>query len=306
MKILITENQLRALSELEFKSSPAQQIASPEFMMGEAIPITFKIGEILYGKKRIIGFHTSEIGKINNIKNIIGKRKTISAFTQFYGNYNRYDSWRPFRGAQTYGGIIYKIEGDLLLSSDIDVRSRPDENGIRWVGSSLIIPRDILDNFNNGLNQVYKKYGLDPIRVNDFLSQKNNKNVTNFIKEYIAYTQNFIITNKDKILSFLSSEREGQGEDWNEVLLSNIQILEIIWCPEMIFEKDSHSDNYFYRYRMHNKDEYDVHTGYYHTINQNKLQSFINYIQKQLESLTNGNVYTCEDYDFNDFLNFNH
>jgi hypothetical protein len=299
------------INEIQFKQSVPDIIGLNNddmslLLNGMPIPITNKLGEFLYNKKRINAFHVSEVLQINNMKNIIGKNKTISAFTNFLVGRNGIDD-DIFKGSQTNGGILYKINGELLLSSTIDVYSRPDENGIRWVGTGEIIPRNLRNDFEDGLDNIIKKYVSDgkfgysakPMGrgaqspIGAFLSDKTNKNRTNLIRDYITYTQDYIMSHKDEILSYLAENKDNRGENWNEVLLTNITILEIMWSPSTIFHYDNSEDNYYMYGRKYTEDE-DGRLNNKYIIEKEELPQYINYIQKLLESLTNGKVYNYQ------------
>jgi hypothetical protein len=297
MKILVSENQIKKIiSELEFKVSAPEQIRNFIPGYGWKVPITYKIGEKLYENNRITAFHVSDIGNINNMKYILNTKKTISAFTTQRSSHRHHNTESIFKGAQTYGGILYKVNGDLLLSSSKDVFSMPDENGIRWIGSRQLISDELHNEFDKNIKNIILKYHPDKntnIERNSVLDQQHSKDKTNFIKEYFNYIQNFILQHKNEIVNYLNQNDRSldQEEDWNEVLLSNIEIVEIIWCPHCIFRKNDFihrgpNEDYVY-YIRDNKAEDGRRIEY---INEKNYLKFIKQIQQQLQTLTTGKV----------------
>ena len=66
------------------------------------------------------------------MKNVIGKKKSISTFTRTHED----ESLAKGRGVQTgMGGIICYVEGHLLAKKSMDFDTVPDKQGRRWVSA---------------------------------------------------------------------------------------------------------------------------------------------------------------------------
>ena len=81
-------------------------------MQGDYVPIYPKSIENVVGRKiPVRAFHVTNVTHIPKMKNIIGRKKTISAFTETGKN----STLAKGRGVQTHGGgVIFYVEGHLL------------------------------------------------------------------------------------------------------------------------------------------------------------------------------------------------
>lgn len=263
MKIVLTESQLRQLSELTWLEKVHEHI--DEFR----IPLTPKIYQILFGKYKIKSFHISDIPNIPNIQNMIGTKKTLSTF-----RFMDEDKIDEIRGVQTKGGIIYEIEGDLVLYSPTDIMSRPDENGVRWIDNYEI--------FYGSLSYDWIKIARDiigPWRLRGTEKSEFTKN----IKKYFIAAQEFVEKHKKEIIDNLSSLR---GSSWDEILVNNIRINDIFWDnnrPRLIYDRIKYRSNNGFSLNDREKNIL------------NNYESWVDKIQKRLESIARGKVYTFDN-----------
>ena len=82
------------------------------------------------GKERVSVFHIGGELKsdIQQVGRIIGKKSSLSTFTAV----DKGEKLAKGQGIQTKGGVIYQIEGTLLVDTK-DIQSTPDKTGRRWV-----------------------------------------------------------------------------------------------------------------------------------------------------------------------------
>ena len=94
------------------------------------VPLYPKQIERLFGKVPINSFHVTSPQNLSTIKDIIGKKKSISTFTQA----GKGSNVAKGRGVQTgSGGVVFYVEGLLLGRRWQDFYTVPDRTGRRWV-----------------------------------------------------------------------------------------------------------------------------------------------------------------------------
>ena len=92
-----------------------------------AIPIHPKIFSRLWTDKiRSTVFHLTDIDGLEDLIELQGKKKSISAF------YN-IDEDRINYGIKTEGGYVIELEADVLVAAPDDIASQPDSSGMRWI-----------------------------------------------------------------------------------------------------------------------------------------------------------------------------
>ena len=102
---------------------------------GDSIALYPKQVESLFGKQPIQSFHVTSPDHLKTVKNILGKKKSISTFTRA-----NFDSpLAKGKGIQTKGGgIIFYVRGNLLASRYMDFETIPDKTGRRWIEGHYI------------------------------------------------------------------------------------------------------------------------------------------------------------------------
>ena len=96
------------------------------------VPLSTKFMQSILGKERVSVFHigAAELkSDIQQVGRIIGKKSSLSTFTAV----DKGEKLAKGQGIQTKGGVIYQIEGTLLVASTKDIQSTPDKTGRRWV-----------------------------------------------------------------------------------------------------------------------------------------------------------------------------
>ena len=95
------------------------------------IPISAPIMKKVLGDIDIGSFHMTDWDGVSKIKSVVGKKKSLSTFTQI----NKGGHLAGGGGIKTDGGILFSLEGKLMTSSFQDIMSAPDESGRRWLHS---------------------------------------------------------------------------------------------------------------------------------------------------------------------------
>ena len=246
MKILITEQQ-QLLLELAWLKDTVSHISN------HRIPLIPKVYQILYGdNKRVKTFHVSDVDGINSIKQIVGTKKTISTFSYMFK-----DLTRQVYGIQTAGGVLYEIEGSLVLDSSFDIMSRPDENGYRWIDSY-----ELPDELALKWDEMLKNSGI--MSKEHFLYEKNK---SEYIRDYIILAQEFVLKYKEEIVGKIKIVTNYGTTSWDEILVNNINVHDVMLIDESVR----------YRYGAHQNNNRQQIASYeeYHNRIVTKLQGFI-------------------------------
>ena len=153
---------------------PAHTAAALTWTMnGDYVPIYPKSIEKVVGRKiPARAFHVTNVTHITKVKNIIGSKKTISAFTETGKN----SKIAKGRGVQTHGGgVIFYIEGHLLAQKYEDFNTVPDRTGRRWVqGYHVFGESDLME------NAAYKAGCLDSQQWRDMEHRVHDKVMDDF------------------------------------------------------------------------------------------------------------------------------
>ena len=185
------------------------------------VPLTTTVIKKIFGKlNRIQSFHITDKTHIDDILNIIGKRNPISTFT-----YCSPEFLEKLNGISTKGGILMRIEGDINFMSFRDIFSYPDESlKRRWIDSKQLsksLKRDLMDFIKN---QKIDQLEIDKKTINIYMS-----NVYELIDKYKSEIINTIL-NPNLHHLFTSN-----NYTLNEIIVSNIKVLDIAFYPKKIF-----------------------------------------------------------------------
>ena len=215
MKLQVTESQLKLieqqqLNELKWLANVQSHIVRMD------IPLTPSLVNYIWGKQRVTTFHVGDVHGIDDMSKIVGTRKSLSTF-----RFMDKELLEDMKGIQTEGGIIYQIEGDLQFDSPVDILSGPDESGRRWVVLH-ILPENLKLKF-------YHEF-----------KNHNSFNEINEPKDLISYYRwidGFIKTHAKEIREYftdIKKHREGKLNSWNETVVNNIQIKDILWRENVV------------------------------------------------------------------------
>lgn len=187
------------------------------------VPLTPKVAKALYGDISVQTFHTSDVAHIGDLKKMIGKKQVLSTFS-----YMSDRVLSKMHGVQTNGGIIYEVEGKLMLNSMVDTMSAPDAKGLRWIGMAVLSPH-------------YSTYGtwMEKGLTTEFPDFFKNDPKTwtepqkkQYISKAIEFAENYVTAHKTEILDKLKSDlfniERSTKYTWNEVLVSNIKVRDVL------------------------------------------------------------------------------
>jgi hypothetical protein len=200
---LITEELLDEVMWMSNKESKLKR--------GE-IPLTSSIVKRMFDEPRAVeAFHITDLKKVFDITNIIGKRNSISAFKYFSDN-----NIRSARGIQTGGGVVLKIGGVMDIMGSDDIMSTVDMSvNRRWISAEKLSPRLYTD------------------LVNYFAKFTFNQNPSD-VKKYMTYMFQLFDKYHDEIQDNLIRMVFTSGFDngWNELLVKHVRVLSLAWYPE--------------------------------------------------------------------------
>ena len=118
------------------------------------VPLSTKFMQDILGKERVSVFHvgSADLAKdILGVGNIVGRSGTLSTFTKV----DKGEKLAKGRGIQSKGGIIYQLEGSLLVASTRDMQTHPDKTGRRWVSpdylAGKVAGRKMYDELKKGM-----------------------------------------------------------------------------------------------------------------------------------------------------------
>lgn len=141
------------------------------------IPISEKMIERLFGKRRFRGYHVTIPNNLEKLANMQNSAKSISTMTS-----GHYDDFRS--GIASGGGIVVELEGNLLISSYKDVFSSLElQQGRRWVK---------LESIADSESQAKKIYADISKELHKYISSKK----IDFIKNGESYTNNYTYDNE--------------------------------------------------------------------------------------------------------------
>ena len=187
----------------------------------DSIPLTPTITTLIFEGKRSFAFHISDIDHNNNIMALEGTKKPISCFTYYK------DMGETKITPHTKGGVVYLLEGDLLYSLNKDSMSRPDESGRRWISGN-----NFPHKFRNEFLEWHRKNQIGSLDGIDYA----------YLKKYIPFIEGLVEKHVAEIRRFCNlyySDTDGKEDDYNEIVLSNIKIKEVLLNKAVILGYDS-------------------------------------------------------------------
>ena len=218
------------------------------------VPIYPKTMESIIGKVPIDANH------IKTLKDILGKKKSISTFNAA----NKSSQLAKGRGVQTgSGGVIFHVSGLLLAQKGMDFDTVPDLKGRRWVmGHHIFGDRMILKSalkraklpdyarWKDIEYEVEQEIENDP-KYDDLPYMERIKAVkkalgpitAKHLKKYIDTTNKLLKSKKKKVVANLTKPSNKTSNWWNEILIYNVKVKDVfvlkrVW-DDYYFQKDS-------------------------------------------------------------------
>ena len=228
------------------------------------VPIYPKTMEQVIGKIPINAFHVTGPYHIKTMRDILGKKKSISTFNAA----NKTSQLAKGRGVQTgSGGVIFHVEGLLLARKYMDFDSVPDKTGRRWVMGHHIFDGDHMilktalkkakmpnyDDWREIERKIVRKVENDPknqdLRYTEqmkLVKKELGPIVAKQISKYIDITNKLLKKHKEMIKKSITQPSKKTSPWWNEILIYNVKVkdcfvLKRVW-DDYYFQHDSGYD----------------------------------------------------------------
>ena len=220
------------------------------------VPLYPKTIENIIGKIPINSFHVTSPHHIKSIKDVLGKKKSISTFTKA----NKSSQLAKGRGVQTgSGGVIFHVEGLLLARKYMDFDTVPDRTGRRWVmgryvfGDPMIVPSamkkaKIADHqkWREIEYEAEEKYNIrdyDSYKDYDAAIKKHLAPiVAKHIKKYIDITNKLLKKYKKDVIQNLAQPSKKTSAWWNELIIYDTKVVDVFVLKRVYddyyFQKD--------------------------------------------------------------------
>ena len=246
LKDLLTEAQVGP-SWIDNKWYPAHTQSVLNWVRRkEYIPLTPVTVEKALGKKiPVKSFHITGPDGIRQLKNVLGRKKSISTFTATHED----ESLAKGRGVQTgMGGIILYVEGHLLAKRSMDFDTTPDKQGRRWVSAfhvfdkkpeiwakALKASKVDFDSIDGKLGKIERdlkdKWIEGDIKYDDYkakVKEEQGPLVAKYVKDFMDVANKTLIKNK-KIFkkSLIDSDVNKKSSWWNEILVYDTKIIDM-------------------------------------------------------------------------------
>jgi hypothetical protein len=206
-------------------------------MRGE-LPLSINIVQKLVEPIKTTTLHMTDVENLAKVAALEGTKKSISTFNKVAKG----SKVTKGKGMWTEGGVIVSLSGIVLAQSIMDLWTKPDKQGRRWVNPGTVIhdlgrETDAVFNFAPHL-QPFKKTYMDWMRmedgVNEFTPDEKNK----FIRLYFEAAEKFMLSKKKQFQDqYLNSNALYYDVDWNEVVLTQIKIEKILVIPSVLKTK---------------------------------------------------------------------
>jgi len=207
--------------------------------MNDCIPLTPTIVKLIFGGKRSVAFHISDIDHNDDIMALEGTKKPLSCFTYYKDIENTKIT------PHTKGGVIYLLEGDLLFSLNKDAMSKPDESGRRWI---------LMHNFPNKFQNEYWEWrnkNERPFKNKIGLSatdkHKNENEWNAYLRKWLPFIEGLVKKHAEEIRRFCNlyyKDSDDKEDDYNELVLNNIKVKGVLLDKDVVLGYDSGASLY--------------------------------------------------------------
>ena len=229
---------------IEDKWYPAHTRKTLDWVLNQkTIPIYPKSIEKIIGKIPITSFHVTTLDHLDNVKKLLGSKKSMSTFTRA----GKDSQLAKGRGIQTEGGVIFWLEGTLLARKYMDMQSEPDKTGRRWISSTIVFDDPYLvasaakrkkipdrnewrDYEWETKDKMMEKFGTDADNIKEYeaaVKEILNKRASEVIADYIDLTNKLLKKHKKLVKKNLSTPATKGSIWWNEILIYGAKIKEI-------------------------------------------------------------------------------
>ena len=220
------------------------------------VPLSTKFMQSILGKERVSVFHIGAAESerdITQVQRIIGKKSALSTFSAV----DKGEKLAKGQGIQSKGGIIYELEGSLLVASTKDIQSTPDKTGRRWVPPTSLAGKVAGGKMYDELKKGIKTNKLDRDTWNSIEREEEQKWMKKvdyygddytggfeekekalkeimgplkrkWIKKYIDMCYKIMRKYKPQIKRHILSQKDKPSEfGWNEIVVNQIKVKDI-------------------------------------------------------------------------------
>jgi hypothetical protein len=217
----------------------------------DCVPLTDTIVKLIFDNKITTAFHitdaTHALGRANAIMNSESDtRKSLSCFTYCTEKKLTDTKITPHTG----GGVLYCLEGKLLFSLNKDSMSKPDPSGRRWI-LNRYFPAKFQDELRNWLfsKQACELDGQEYNCDRPALAESKNK-WSAFLRIYIPFIEGLVKKYAQDIRRYCDmywgwqdpAETEGNEDDYNEIVINDIKVKEVLLNKKTILEYTKEED----------------------------------------------------------------
>lgn len=210
------------MKELYEDSKPANYADELSHMESGLVPMTNKIGGMVFGNFRITTFHVTDIAGISGIQKMISEKMAISSFT--YMNQN---TIKNLSGVRTNGGVLFQLEGRTLYEGNSNLVSYPDNRGKKWLNSSTVFPRQLESEYREMVRNYINRN--KPVAANRGYGDNDKKpiDVVKYIAGFILMVEDFIGRHRKEIRN--KAVKGELSSSWNEILIHEIVVKSVLW-----------------------------------------------------------------------------
>ena len=197
--------------------------------------------ERVFDQERIEAWHVTDINGLKGLQRIEGKKSSISVLTEIESGKVKIFSM----GVETGGGYCVKLEGNLLLSSDIDVYSERLEGGRRAIAVGTQDYPSLYKDMMKMIKSMWDKFGFEQYTGDEYVTAMDfnkwgmalkGKQKAQFIKEYIDNSEIILKKNK-KAREELRKIGRHKFSTYNESVVNQIKIKTIYVINNNTMEK---------------------------------------------------------------------
>jgi len=192
------------------------------------IPLTPNIAKILNGEKRIQVFHVTSAENALKLKALEGKKKSISTMTNI--PMITRESVRGVWG----DGVMFSLDGNLVINAKGDINSSPDEAGRRWINlRPLERDQKLGKQFLDYISQDSRLAELRSILIDDYNQpgtiadiklSLSGKELNEFLTLYIQRSVEWIKENANEIVKVMQSDNLTGISNYDEIIVNEIKL----------------------------------------------------------------------------------
>ena len=191
-------------------------------------------------------FHVLSAEDIYDLKNLEGKKKSISAFFSMMA--------KQFEGGiAAGGGVVAELEADILVSAKDDIMSKVDKKGRRWVALDWFANAQsygtgpkfgmVEKEFSKLKENLVRKY-VDRDQIEDWREvwkemkhylKGDGKKLSLVIKDYFDGVEKILKKNKEvlgNIFYGYAKSKRMTDNAWDEQIVNNIKIKKLHYLPK--------------------------------------------------------------------------